>query len=229
MPGHVLHPDHRDQPERRLECRDAAKRGRADHRTGRLRAESDRHHAGGNGGSRSRRRAARRMGKIARIACRRWHQRGELRRHRFADDDAAGLARQHHRAGIGRRAVAGINRRAVLRRQIGGGENIFKGNRQAAQRQSRKPRIVGGAARPGEVECNEGADLLFACVNGFSAQFDRGARGQIAGFDTAGKIEGGEHHLHLIMRARSGRRSPSSPAVHRETRSSRLSRRSASR
>ena len=32
-----------------------------------------------------------------RIARRRWHQRGELVRHRFADNDAAGLARQHNR------------------------------------------------------------------------------------------------------------------------------------
>ena len=82
-----------------------------------------------------------------------------------------------------------------MRWQIGGSENILEGNRQATQRQSRKPRIVGGAARSGDVKRNEGADLLLACVNGFSAQLDHGARGQVAGFDAAGEIEGGEHHL----------------------------------
>jgi len=97
--------------------------------------------------------------------------------------------------------VAGINRRTVSRWQIGGSENIFKGNRQATQRQSRKPRIVGGAARCGDVKRNEGANLFLACVNGFSSQLDNGTRGQVAGFDTAGKIEGGEHHLHHHARS----------------------------
>ena len=51
MPGDVLDAGGRDQPVGRLEAGDAAKRRRPDHRARGLRAERDRHHAGGDGGA----------------------------------------------------------------------------------------------------------------------------------------------------------------------------------
>jgi len=131
VPRHGLHPDHRDQPVRGLERRDAAERRRTDHRTGGLRAVGERYHPGGDGGRRSRGRAAGRMGDVVRIARRRRHQRRELGGHSLADDDAAGLAGQNDGAGVGGRSMPGIDRRAVLRRQVGSIEYVLKADRQA--------------------------------------------------------------------------------------------------
>ena len=52
----------------------------------------------------------------------------------------------------------------------------------------------GGAARSVEIEADEGADRRLARGDRLGAQFDDGARREFAGFDTAGKIERGQHH-----------------------------------
>ena len=187
MPRHVFDADRRDQPVRRLEAGDAAKRGGPDHRTRRLRAEGDRHHAGSDRGGGAGRGAARGVRGIVWIAGHGGNERRELRRHRLADHDAAGPARQRHRGGVGRRPIAGIDRRAVLRRQIGGGENVLKCHRQAAQRQGRQSGGVGRTARGVEIERDEGADLLLARGDGIGAELDSIAGFQFAGLDAAGK------------------------------------------
>ena len=196
MPGDVLDAGRRDQPIRRLEAGDAAKRRRPDHRARGLGAERDRQHAGGDGSARTGRRASRRMGEIVRIARHRRHHGGEFRGHGLADDDAAGAARQRHRGGVSAWLEAGIDRRAVLGREIGGIENVLEPDRQTAQRRQRQFCIVRGLPRCHQVEHNEGADLLVARRDRLGTDIDDGARRQFAGVDTAGEIERGEHLRH---------------------------------
>jgi hypothetical protein len=121
-----------------------------------------------------------------------------LRRHRLADQDAAGLARHHHRAGIGRWPMTGIDRRSILRRQIGRIKNILERNRQATERQRREPRAFCCAPRAGEIERGESANILFAVSDRFGACFDELAGRQFAGFDAAGESESREHQAPSI-------------------------------
>ena len=195
MPGDVLGADHRDQPIGRLETGNAAERRRPDHRARRLRTERDRHHAGGDTRRGTRRRAARRVVQIVRIARHRRHQRSHFGRHRLADDDAAGAARQCHRAGVGARPKTGIDQRAILRRQVAGIVNVLEGDRQATKRRCGKPWMLGGTTRRLEVEHHEGGDILLARFDRPRAQIDRGARREVAGLKAADKIKCGQHRF----------------------------------
>ena len=94
MPGQTFHADSGDQPVRRLEARNAAKGRWTYDRARRLTAERNRHHPGGDGRCRTRRRATRRMRKITRIARAGRHHKGKLGRHRLAEDQTAGAAHQ---------------------------------------------------------------------------------------------------------------------------------------
>ena len=104
--------------------------------------------------------------------------------------DAAVAADQRHQRGIGLRAVAEIDRRAVFGRHVGGVENILQPDRQAAQRLVLDAGRLRGRARAGEVERDEGADLALALGDGVGAEIERVGGGEFAGFDGAGKTEG---------------------------------------
>ena len=132
-------------------------------------------------------------GEIVRIARHRRHHGGEFRGRGLADDDAAGAARQRHRGGISAWLKAGINRRAVLGREIGGIENVLEPYRQPTQRRRRQFCIFRRLTRRDQVEDDKGADLLVARRNRLGAHVDDRARREFAGFDAAGEIEGGKH------------------------------------
>jgi hypothetical protein len=85
-----------------------------------------------------------------------------------------------------------------LRRKVGGIENVLERDRQAAQRQGRKLRRVGGAARRVEIECNESGNILFARGDGLGAKLDGGAWREFAGFDAADEIERGKHQSPFV-------------------------------
>ena len=82
----------RDHPMRRLDAIDAAEGRRPDHRAIGLRADCERHHAGGDRRRRTGRRAARRARGVMRVARRTRMEIGEFRGHRLADDHRAGFA-----------------------------------------------------------------------------------------------------------------------------------------
>ena len=139
----------------------------------------------------------------SRIAGHRRHHGGEFRGHGLADDDAAGAARQRHRRRIGARLKAGVNRRAVLGREIGGIENILEPDRQAAQRRCGELRVFRRAARRNEIEHDEGADLLLARGDRLGAQIERPR----AGVSSPASMRRARSRAESIrVRFRSGRR-----------------------
>src|SRR6202040_1787492 len=73
---------------------------------------------------------------------------GEFGRDRLAQQYAPGGARQSCGAGIARGSAAGVNRRAVSRRHIGGVENVLDAEWHAPE-QSVSPRLV-SFVRPGQ-------------------------------------------------------------------------------
>src|ERR1700722_13371350 len=135
------------------------------------------------------------MREISWVARDAWHERSELRRDRLAKHDAAGAVRQAHGCGVSARPVAGIDRRAILGRQIGRVVNILHSDRQTAQRQRAQPRPFGGFSRAIDIECNKGADFRLARRNRFGAQFHNLARLNFAGVQAPDEMEYGKHHL----------------------------------
>ena len=71
---------------------------------------------------------------------------GELGGHRLAEDDRARRPQDRHRRGVGRRAVAGIDRRAHPGRHVGGIEDVLDPDRHAVERPGR---FCGGIASVG--------------------------------------------------------------------------------
>ena len=100
--------------------------------------------------------------RIARIAGPAGSHASEFGGHGLAEHDAAGAAHQHHHRGVGLRPVAGIDRRAVGGRQVGGVEDVLDADRQSGERQARESGPLGAAPRALEVERREGADLGLA-------------------------------------------------------------------
>ena len=129
----------RDQAVARLDGEHAAERARADDRAVGLRADGERHHAGGDRRGRARGRTAGRVVRVARIARLARMEIGELGRHRLADDDRAGVAQLAHGGGVGVGLAAGQNGRAAFGRIILGVEDILDRDRDAVQRAERPP------------------------------------------------------------------------------------------
>ena len=198
-PREAFHADGRDQPVRRLEPGDAAERRRPDDRAGGLTAERDRQHGGGDRGGGTRRRAARRMRRVSRIAGAGRHHPGKFGGHRLAEDQAAGAPHHRHRGGIGARPMAGVDGRAILRRQVGGIEDVLDPDRKTAQRRANKPRVFRGTGRRLEVKRYERADLGLVGRDRLGAEFDDSTRGEFAGFDAAGQVERGKHQTPLAL------------------------------
>ena len=85
-----MHAVDRDEPVRPLDADDAAVRGGAQHRADRLRAERQRHHAGGDRRGGAGGGASGRVLRVPGISRRRRIAIGKLRRVRLPDDDRAG-------------------------------------------------------------------------------------------------------------------------------------------
>ena len=141
----------------RLEAGDAAERGGADHRAGGLRAVGERDHPVGYGGGRAARGAAGRARRVVRVDGRRRLVGGELGRHGLAEDHRALLAQPGHAVRVAGRAPAGVDRRAVGGRHVGGVDDVLDADRQAVQRPARllvvalprrRDRLVGVDVRP---------------------------------------------------------------------------------
>ena len=109
------------------------------------------------------------------------------------EHDAAGPPNHRHHRGVRLRPVAGIDRRAVGGRKLGGVEDVLDADGKPAQRQRRSSGSLGAPPRRLEVERGEGADLRFARGNGLRAEIEHGARRELAGLDPASKIERGKH------------------------------------
>ncbi len=134
-----LHADCRQQPERRLVSGDAAISRGPDHRAAGLGAERNRQHARRDRGRGARRRAARRVRGIARVAGGGRLQARELGGDGLAEDHAAGPPHRHDHGGIGSSAD-GRHRSASRRRS---------GNRRCRRCPSCRPagRAAASAAR----------------------------------------------------------------------------------
>jgi hypothetical protein len=115
-------------------------------------------------------------------------------------DEPPGVCVGHdHRGGVGRGPMIGIDRRAVLRRQVGRVENVLKPDWQPMKRQRRQTWIIGRAAGAGEVERGKRADVFFLGGNRLGAQLDGASRGKFASVQAPGEIECGQHQARSIM------------------------------
>ena len=129
-----VHAGRREQAEARLEPDDAAIGRRADHRAAGLRADRQRHHEVGD----RRRRAARRAARACASGCAGcevgpgWRLANSVVTV-LPSRIAAGRARQRRRAGIEARPAAGIDRRAVAGRHVGGVEDVLDAERHAPE------------------------------------------------------------------------------------------------
>ncbi len=128
-----LHAGARHTPERRLVADDAAIGGGTDERSSRLGADSQRHHIVGHGGGRSTRRAARRIGRIARIARGPGLVGREFGGDRLAQHERARLAAQGHDRGVRIRLMRAVETRAIARGKVLRVKDIFDAKRQAMQ------------------------------------------------------------------------------------------------
>src|SRR6266545_6021117 len=106
------------------------------------------------------------------------------------DDDPPGVC-----------AMAGVDRRTIFGREIGGVVDVLDADRQAAERQLRQPRALGQSPRRIDVEHDEGANLRLAFRDRLGAEVDDRARGERAGLDAAGEIERCEHQWDPSSRA----------------------------
>ncbi len=127
------HAGRRKQPKARLEPDNAAIGRRPDHRAAGLRADRERHHEVGDRRRRAAGRPARRKAGVVRVRRRAGMSIGELGRHRLAEQDAAGRARQRSGAGVVSRPAADIDRRAIGRRHVGAVEDVLEAERHPVQ------------------------------------------------------------------------------------------------
>jgi hypothetical protein len=132
--GVMLHARAVDRAEARFVAGDAAVRRRSYRRAAGLRSERKRHHevrhrcAGPAG------RTAGRVPGIVRVASGPRHARGKLGSHGFPEDDAAGAAHQRDARGIGARPKAGVHPRVVLRRHVGGVDDVLHADRNTGEK-----------------------------------------------------------------------------------------------
>jgi hypothetical protein len=124
-PGEGLHADGWQELEGRLVAGDAAEGGRPDHRAACLSADRERQHAGRDRRRRTRRRAARRVPGMVRIARHGRVQEGKFGGRGLAGDQAAGMRHHAHDCGIRRRPVAVIDGRAASGGEIDGVDNVL--------------------------------------------------------------------------------------------------------
>ena len=134
--------------EARLVADDAAERRRADHRAAGLGAERRRHLEIGHRRGRAARRSARRMRRVVRVDRRAGEAVGEFGRDGLAHDRAAGHAQQRDAGGVGERAVAAVDRRAVLGRHVDGVDDVLDPDRQPGEQA--RPAGAVGLARLGQ-------------------------------------------------------------------------------
>ena len=166
--AHHLHAAAVQGAEARLEADRAAEGRGADDAAGGLGAETGMEEPRRRARRRPRGRAARRMRRIARIGGGTGVPRGELRRHRLAEDDRPCPPRQRHRGRVRARPVPGPDRRAVLRRHVGGVQHVLDPEEQAVQRPERAAGAPGGvgprrrAAHSRRIVAREGAQRRLA-------------------------------------------------------------------
>ena len=123
---------------------------------------------------------------------------GELCRNRLAEDHRAGRPQDRHRRRIRRRPVARVDRRAHLRRHVGGIENVLDADRHAVERPHGLRGGIAGA-RPGEhkvwIEEGPGPDCFLALGDAREAGTDHGLRGRAAVRDRPRGLGGAGRHL----------------------------------
>ena len=141
-----------------LEANHTAECRRPDHRSCGLGTERQRHHAVGNCGGRTARRAARRVAGMMRIVGLAGMESGKFRGHRLAQHDATGGAQQRHHGSVGCRLLTGIDWRAVGGRHVDRIEQVLDPDRQAVQQPAHGATVkhaclfqgsVGGEMAPG--------------------------------------------------------------------------------
>src|SRR5258708_29904839 len=91
--------------------------------------------------------------------------------------------------------MAGIDRRSVLSREVGGIERILDADREPAQRRVPQSGRRGGAAGGRDIERRKGADRGLVAGDRLGAEIDDRARWQGTGLDRLGEIERGQHGL----------------------------------
>ena len=159
---------------RRHVADNAAIRGWPYRRTDSLRADSDRHHEIGDGGRRSRRRAAGRVFEIMRIGGAPRRYRGKFRRDGLAEDDRAGPPEHCYAGGIGSRDRALVDRGAMLGRHVMCIDNVLYCDRNAVKRARRWLRVRDGGLRQRILGGNviEGTHIPFAFSNSIETRFE---------------------------------------------------------
>ena len=122
-------------------------------------------------------------------------QEGKLGGDGLAEHQASRAPHHGDQRSIRARPVAGVERRTVLGREVGGVEDVLDADRQSAQRQGFEGSrvcfslLLGGI----DIECGESADLGFACCNRLGAQLDHVGWRQFAAVDAADEIEHRQH------------------------------------
>src|SRR6185369_3016151 len=127
--------------------------------------------------------AARGARGIERVARSPGNEGGELGGNRLAQDRAARLARERNRCRVSARAVALIDRRAVLGRQVVRVKDVFHADRHAEQRAARvlkRWKFLGDAGPR--------LHLRLALANAPAAHVPQRLRAQLAPVDQAGRF-----------------------------------------
>ena len=193
-----------------LETEHAAIGCGAEHRAPGLGAERDRHHPVRNRCARSARGPAGGMGAVVRIGRGPRCHAGELAGHGLPQDHRAGGANQGHAGGVCRRAVAAINRRAHLGRQVGGVDDVLHPDRYSGKGQLpglrpdaiERPGLCEGELR---VDACPGVDLALARIDTREAIAHDRLAGGLAGCDGAHDLGRGEPvERDSVARARLG-------------------------
>ncbi len=189
--GIGVHARRREHIEARLEADDAAIGRGTDHRAAGLRADRQRHHEIGDRRGRAARRSAGRETEIVRVAGRAGMAVGEFGGDGLAEQHAARSARQGGGTGGEAGPAAGIDRRAVAGRHVGGIEDVLDPERYALHQRAavgparRGERLVGGDVDPG-------AHHRLAVADSLEAALDNGLGGEAARLDAADDLGGGQ-------------------------------------
>jgi hypothetical protein len=85
--------------------------------------------------------------------------------------------------------MSGVDRRAVLGREIDRVEDVLDADGKPAKRRSGKARALRGLARPLDVECGKRADLRLALGDRALASLDDRRGRELSGRDAACEIE----------------------------------------